>query len=313
MTDVVPARKILVTGANGFLGSAVVEALLSSGKTVRAAVRRSDIVLPSNCEKIVVGVLSESTDWRAAVKDVDCIFHIAGRAHVLRENSNDPLAEFRAVNRDATLKLAEAAEAASVRRMIFLSSIGVNGGETHGSPFTSTDPVAPHSDYAVAKAEAEEGLHAFTQTAKLEIVTIRPPLIIGKGAKGNLATLFRAIGKGIPLPLASVNRNRRDFVSVENLVSLLLVAAEHPDAPGRIFLASDGQPISTRQLVEHLGALSGTKPRLLPFPPSILKLLLGVLGRKQMASQLLGDLEVDISATREVLGWSPAPVYRKDI
>lgn len=298
----------LVTGANGFLGGAMVDALLASGVPVRAALRRSDTTWTKACEKIVVGDLSKSTDWRAAVEGIDCIFHIAGRAHVLNDRSGDPLAEFRAVNRDATLGLAEAAEAASVRRMVFVSSIGVNGGLTHGKPFTARDRAAPHSSYAIAKWEAEKQLLEFADNTGIEIVIVRPPLIVGRGAKGNLATLSKAIEQGVPLPLASVTNNRRDIVSLENLVSLLLAAARHPDAPGQTFLASDGQPISTRELIEHLARLAGAKARLFPFPPVLLEKLLYLLGRRQMASQLLGNLEIDISETCRVLGWSPAPV-----
>jgi nucleoside-diphosphate-sugar epimerase len=302
------ADVILVTGASGFLGSALVDRLLRSSRNVRAAVRAQASVISGNAEKLVIGDLAEAADWAQALQGVDAIIHVAGRAHVLKETAKNPLELFRVVNRDATLALARAAAAAGVRRFIFISSIGVNGGETHGRGFCAEDPPAPHSDYAIAKWEAEEGLAAIGCDSAMEIVVIRPPLILGKDPKGNLATLNRAIDMGLPLPFGLAVRNRRDFVSRANLVNLIELTIDHPAAAGQTFLASDGQAISTRTLVEHLARLRGRKTILLPIPAFLLSLLLNLLRRRAMASQLLGDLEIDIGHTRKQLGWQPTPM-----
>lgn len=302
-----PAGPILVTGATGFLGRALVERLARNGYAVRAAVRNDTGGWPEDVSPVVVGDLCGSTDWTAALADVDCVVHSAARAHVLRETAADPLAGFRRVNTDGAVALGRQAAEAGVRRLVFISSIGVNGGETHGRPFTASDEPAPHSPYAVSKLEAEQGLAAVSGATGLEVVTIRPPLVIGPNPKGNLATLRRAIRRGLPLPFGLVTGNRRDLVSLDVLCDLIETCIAHPAAVGRTFLVSDGAPVSTRRLLEDIGAMDGRKPRLLPAPPLLLSILLGLLGKTSLRAQLLGDLEVDIAPTRDTLGWTPSP------
>lgn len=301
----VAADRILVTGATGFLGRAVVDHLAARGRKVRAAVRRGEGDWPAGVEAVAVGDLSAATDWSAALRDVDAIVHCAARAHVLKEASSDPLAEFRAVNTDATLVLARQAAAAGVRRLVFISSIGVNGAATTGRPFRHDDPPQPHSPYAVSKHEAEQGLHAIAAETGLQVVVIRPPLIVGPEPKGNLATLERVIGKGLPLPFGLATRNRRDLVSLGTLCDLIGTVVGHPAAAGETFLASDGEPISTRTLLERMAAARGRPLTLLPVPPALLALPLKLTGKGAMAAQLFGDLEVDIGHTRRTLGWTP--------
>ncbi|MCS6627374.1 NAD-dependent epimerase/dehydratase family protein [Roseibacterium beibuensis] len=301
------AGPILVTGATGFLGRALVERLASDGHEVRAGVRRDPGGWPGGVSPVVVGDLSGSTDWSVALAGVDCVVHCAARAHVLNETAADPLAEFRRVNTDGAIALGRQAAKAGVRRLIFISSIGVNGAETHGRPFTAADAPAPHSPYAVSKLEAEQGLAAVAAATGLEVATIRPPLVTGPDPKGNLATLRRAIRRGLPLPFGLVTGNRRDLVSLDVLCDLIETCIRQPAAAGRTFLVSDGAPVSTRRLLEDIGAMEGRKPRLLPVPPSLLSMLLGALGKASLRSQLLGDLEVDIAATRGTLGWTPSP------
>lgn len=296
---------ILVTGATGFLGSAVVGQLTGHGRRVRIAVRQDPDGKADHIEAVSVGDLSTTTDWTMALKEVDVVIHCAARAHVLTEQAADPLAEFRRVNSGATLTFARQAAASGVRRFIFISSIGVNGSETRGRGFRHDDPPHPHSPYAVSKHEAEQGLHAIAAETGLEVVIIRPPLILGPDARGNLATLNAAIDKGLPLPFDMVTKNRRDFVSLDTLCDLITVAVDHPAAPGGTFLVSDGEAISTRTLLEQMAAARGRSLRLLPVPPALLVLALGLIGRKAMAAQLFGDLEVDISHTRRTLDWSP--------
>lgn len=293
-------RTILVTGATGFLGRAVVEHLIGRGRAVRAAVRQD-----AGPGAVAVGDLSGATDWSAALIGVDTVVHCAARAHVLNETSDNPLAQFRAVNTEATVALARQAAAAGVRRFVFISSIGVNGAETHGAPFRHDDPPHPHSPYAVSKHEAELALHAVAAETGLEVVIIRPPLITGPDPKGNLATLNRVIAKGLPLPFGLVTKNRRDLVSRDTLCRLIDTVIDHPAAAGQTFLVSDGAPVSTRALLEQMAAAQGRSITLLPVPPALLALPLKLLGKGAMASQLFGDLEVDIAHTRQTLGWAP--------
>ncbi|GAA0645393.1 NAD-dependent epimerase/dehydratase family protein [Brevundimonas lenta] len=300
-----PVKKILVTGATGFLGRAVVDHLLDRGRTLRAAVRRELGLCPRGVEVVAVGDLSEATDWTAALVDVDAVVHCAGRAHVLRETADDPLVEFRAVNTAATLALARQAAQAGVRRLIFISSIGVNGAETSGRGFRHDDPPNPHSPYAVSKAEAEEGLTAIADETGLEVVIIRPPLITGRDPKGNLATLNSILAKGLPLPFGLATKNRRDLVSREVLSDLIDVVIDHPEAAGQTFLVSDGAPVSTRALLEQMAAAEGRSLTLLPVPTALMSMPLKMAGKGAMASQLFGDLEVDIEHTKATLNWSP--------
>jgi nucleoside-diphosphate-sugar epimerase len=291
---------ILVTGATGFLGEAMVERLIASGRSVRGVVRADP-----GPGAVAVGDLSADTDWSAALQGVDTVVHCAARAHVLKEATDNPLPLFRAVNTEATTALAQQAAAAGVRRFIFISSIGVNGAETHGRPFRHDDPPHPHSPYAVSKHEAEMALTAIAAQTGLEVVIIRPPLITGPDPKGNLATLNRFIDKGLPLPFGLATKNRRDLVSRDTLCRLVEAVIDHPAAAGQTFLVSDGRPVSTRELLEQLAQARGRTLTLLPVPPALLTPPLKLLGKGAMASQLFGDLEVDITHTRQTLGWAP--------
>ncbi|NJC41290.1 nucleoside-diphosphate-sugar epimerase [Brevundimonas alba] len=297
--------KVLVTGATGFLGGAVVARLVADGRPVRAAVRQAGAPMPAGVETVSVGDLGPDTDWAEALSGVETVIHCAARAHVLRETAGDPLAEFRRVNADGAVALGRQAAVAGVRRLIFISSIGVNGAETRGEPFRPIDTPRPHSPYAVSKHEGELGLAEAAATTGLELVIIRPPLITGPDPKGNLGTLARFIARGLPLPFALATRNRRDLVSRETLADLIAICIDHPAAAGQTFLVSDGAPVSTRRLLEDMAADMGRPLRLLPVPTGLLALALKLAGRSAMSAQLFGDLEVDIAHTRDTLGWTP--------
>lgn len=295
--------RVAVTGADGFIGKAVVTALRANGRVVVPLVRAFGPSNPIGAR--ATGDISGAVDWLPLINDVAVVVHCAARAHVLREEAADPLTAFRSVNRDASLALAKAAAALGVRRFIFLSSIGVLGGETRERPFRAGDPIAPHSSYAVAKAEAESGLAEIAAETGMELVVIRPPLVLGPGAKGNLGALASAMRRGIPLPLGLITDNRRDLVSLEALVDLVNVCIDHTAVAGEIIHVSDGAPLSTRRIAEQVAQVEGLRPRFLRVPPALLAAALGFVGRSALRSQLLGNLEVDIEPTRERLGWSP--------
>lgn len=294
---------VLVTGANGFVARALIARLRADGVAVRGTARR--LVGPSPPWPVVaIGDMSGATDWRPGLDGVDTVIHCAARVHMLRDDAADPLAAFRRVNVDATVALARQAVTAGVRRLIFVSSIGVNGAETFDVPFRADDPPAPHSPYAVSKREAEAALRHIEASLGLPVVVVRPPLVYGPDAPGNFATLIRAVDRGLPLPLAAV-RNRRSFVAVDNLVDLLAVALAHPAAPGQTWLVSDGDDLSTPDLIRRIARALGRHARLWPIPPALLRRSLTLAGRSDLGQSLCGSLLLDIGATRRGLGWQP--------
>jgi nucleoside-diphosphate-sugar epimerase len=304
-----PSRFALVTGGTGFVGGALVQRLAADGWQVRAAVRHESQIVSGANSYSIVGDINGSTDWTEAVTGVDAVFHLAGRAHVLRESASNPLSTFRAVNRDATIGLADAAKNAGCRRFLFVSSIGVNGNETHGKAMRASDKPAPHSPYAISKLEGERALAALTETGTMAHVVVRPPLILGPDPKGNLGSLLKAVRWGLPLPFGLVTDNRRDLVSRDTLVDLLVVAATHPAAAGATLLVSDGVSRSTRAIVEELARHDGRTPRFIPVPARLLAGALRLIGRSSLAAQLCGDLEVDMAPTCQSLGWLPPALH----
>ena len=294
---------VLVTGANGFVGSAFCSEALARDLTVRG-VSRSPVDLPMRVENLVVGSFDCNTVWRESLAGCDAVVHLAARAHVMQEAAKDPLAEFRRVNVQGTLNLAWQAATAGVRRFVFISSIGVNGAETFQRPFTAQDVAAPHSPYAVSKYEAELGLQTLAAETGLEVVIIRPPLVYGPSAPGNFGSLMRWLQRGVPLPLGAIH-NQRSLVALDNLVDLIMLCLTHPAAANQTFLVSDGENVSTSELLRRMGQAMGRPARLLPVPESWLKLAAAMVGKPDVAQRLCGSLQVDISKTRELLGWVP--------
>ena len=230
--------------------------------------------------------------------------HCAARAHIMRDEALDPLAEYRRVNVDGTLALARQAAAAGVKRFVFISSIGVNGGQTFGKPFTEEDTPQPEEPYALSKWEAEQALQTLAADSDMELVVIRPPLVYGSNAPGNFGRLINAVRRGMWLPLGAVH-NRRTLVALDNLVDLILLCSHHPAAAGQIFLAGDGEDLSTTQLLRGLGDAMGRSARLLPIPVAFMALGAGLLGKKGLVNKICGDLQVDITKARDLLGWNP--------
>lgn len=294
---------VLVTGANGFLGRAVCTGLDKRGFAVRRAVR-------ANAERksveIAVGEIGPTTDWIRALAGVGCVIHCAGRAHVMVDTALNPLNAFRMVNTAGTLNVARQAADTGIKRFIFVSSVKVNGDVTlPGLPFKADEPTQPIDFYGISKCEAEEGLRQLSQETGLEVVIVRPPLIYGPWAKANFAAMMRALDKGMPLPLGAVIHNRRSLVALDNLVDLLVTCIDHPAAANQTFLASDGEDLSTSDLLRRMGLALGKPARLLPVPPSLLQFGANLLGKGDVAQRLLGSLQVDITKTRQLLSWTP--------
>lgn len=296
---------VLVTGANGFVGAPLCARLAAQGLRVRAAVRSTSNA-PAGAEVVQSGDLEAGTDWSAALKDVSEVVHLAARVHVMNEASADPLGAFRRVNVDGTASLARQAARAGVRRFVYMSSIKVHGEHTSpGQAFRAGDLPAPRDSYGVSKMEAEQALRQIASETGMELVIVRPPLVYGPGVRANFAFLMRWLVRGVPLPLASITTNRRSLVALENLIDLVSTCLSHPLAAGETFLISDGEDLSTAELLIRLGRALGHPARLFPVPSGVLKLGATVLGRPGVHQRLCGSLQVDIGHTRECLGWTP--------
>ena len=298
--------KVLVTGANGFVGHAVLLRLNGmSGMTAMGSVRRAGKVADAGVQLVTVGELSAQTDWSVALAGGQAVVHTAARVHVMQEAATDPLEEFRRVNVQGTLNLARQAAAAGVRRFVFVSSIKVNGEATQrGRPFTAADAPAPLDAYGVSKMEGEQGLRELAVLTGMEVVIIRPTLVYGPGVKANFAAMMRWLQRGVPLPLGAIH-NQRSLVSLDNLVDLLVTCVTHPAAANQTFLVSDGENVSTSELLRRMGLAMGRPARLIPVPASWLKLAATMVGKPDVAQRLCGSLQVDIEKTRRLLGWSP--------
>ena len=296
--------RILSTGSTGFVGKALMSALRTKRYQISAPTRaQSDFSRSSN--SFVVGEINAATSWSTALHGADAVIHLAARVHVMRDTAIDPLAEFRSVNTEGTLNLARQAAAAGVRRFIFLSTIGVNGNSTsHGKIFTETSASLPHDPYSVSKHEAEVGLRAISKSTGMEIVIIRPTLVHGSKAPGNFGKLTRLVARGLPLPLASIE-NRRSLVGIDNLVDFIITCLEHPAAANETFLVSDGEDLSTPDLIRRMARAMDRPARLLPVPKSVLMAAAAMLSKRDMAQRLCGSLQVDISKSRALLGWNP--------
>lgn len=296
-------ERLVVTGANGFVGRALCAGAVARDSTVRG-ITRFTCDLPCGCENFVVGNMDERTDWRGALEGSKVVIHLAARVHVMADTAENPLDEFRRINVLGTLNLARQAAAAGVRRFVFISSIGVNGAGTFQRPFTAQDVAAPHSLYAVSKYEAELGLQALAAETGMGVVIIRPPLVYGSNAPGNFGSLVRWLKRGLTLPLGAIH-NQRSLVALDNLVDLIVTCIDHPAAANQTFLVSDGEDVSTTELLRRMGRAMGKPARLLPVPASWLQVAAALVGKRDVAQRLCGSLQVDIEKTRQLLGWSP--------
>ena len=296
--------KFLVTGANGFVGRSLCAELLLQGYKVKAAVRFASALI-EGVELAVVGAIDFEMDWSTALQDVDVVVHLAARVHVMHDTSADPLMAFRDVNLKGTMNLARQAEAAGVSRFVFISSIKVSGELTQARrAFTEAEAPNPQDAYGVSKHEAEMGLRQLALDSCMTVVIIRPPLVYGPGVKANFAALMRAVKLGWPLPLGAVH-NQRSLVALDNLVDFIITCIIHPLAANQTFLVSDGQDLSTTELVCGMAHAAGMPARLLPVPVWALQAGASLLGKGDAVQRLCGNLQVDISKARTLLGWVP--------
>jgi nucleoside-diphosphate-sugar epimerase len=297
---------ILVTGANGFVGSSLTRRLIrDSAIDVVAAVRSSANPICSNLNVIAVGDLSPTNDWSQALAGVTMIVHTAARVHIIRNHDANPLAEYRFTNVEGTLNLARQAARSGVKRFVFISSIKVNGEQTFGlTAYTPDDVPSPRDPYAISKMEAEYGLRDLAMEGGMDVVIVRPPLVYGTGAKANFRALMLWLHRGIPLPLGAIH-NLRSLVALDNLVDMLVTCLMHPLARNQTFLVSDDEDVSTTELLTRLARALNRSARLIPVPERLLTLVATLLGGKSLSQRLCGSLRVDISKTRRLLGWSP--------
>lgn len=298
-------KSLFITGATGFVGRALLEKISDcADKDITVATR---IKAPTFLQypNYFITNLNSDTDWRGGLQNKDVVIHAAARVHVMNDSASDQLEEYRSVNVEGTLRLARQAAMSGVRRFIFISSIKVNGECTrNGVCFTADDSPSPSDFYGQSKAEAEKELRELAAESGMEVVIIRPPLVYGRGVKGNFETMLKIVDKGIPLPLGSV-RNKRSMVAIENLVDLVTVCIDHPLAANEIFLAGDGLDLSTPDFIREIGNAKGKAVRLFSVPQSVLMLGASIIGKRAIAQRVLGSLQVDISKAKELLGWTP--------
>lgn len=294
-------NKILITGYSGFIGSHLLGAL-DSLESVNLLGRS----VPFQCNKYLKASIDAKSDYSSVLENIEVIIHIAARVHVMNDISLDPLTEFRAVNTAGTINLARQAVKAGVKRFIFVSSIKVNGESTEiGKPFTESDDRCPKDFYGQSKSEAEVQLLDLARQTGLEVVIIRPTLVYGPGVKANFASLLHLVSKGLPLPFGSIRGNKRSLVSVINLVDLIVTCIDHPKAVNQVFLVSDDHDISTAEMVKHMSQALGKSCRLLPVPLWCYRLMGKLTGKMDVVDRLIGSLQVDITHTKNTLGWTP--------
>lgn len=300
--------RVFITGATGFVGKALVTELVADHHQVVAALRKQSTELPMEVEQRLIGdlgFLSESNTIINTLDNIDVVIQTAARVHIMEDKAADPLDEFRKINVNATVALARQAIRAGVKRFIFLSSIKVNGESTDNrQPFSETDEPAPKDAYGQSKLEAEQALFDLGHTTSMEIVIIRPPLIYGPGVKANFASMIKIIKKGLPLPFASVF-NQRSMLAIDNLINFIKSCMVHPAAANQVFLIADGMDVSTTELLQKIAKAFQQSSRLIPVPISLMTFFAKLIGKQNIADRLLGNLQVDISKARYLIGWKP--------
>jgi nucleoside-diphosphate-sugar epimerase len=297
---------IFLTGATGFVGRALVNRFNQSELAV--AVRVHSIELPKNIEQYAVGAIDKSTEWLEIINGVDVVIHAAARVHVMNDDCDDSLAIYREANTASTLNLAKQAAQAGVNRFVFISSINVNGEMTRpGNSFLPEDNHVPTDPYGLSKYEAEQGLLQIAEETGMEVVIVRPPSVYGPGVKANFASMMHWVNKGVPLPFGLID-NQRSLVALDNLVDFIALCADKdlsPKAANEVFLISDGEDVSTAQLLHKVAKAFNKKVLLLPIPVWLMTFMAKLLGKGDVANRLFGSLQVDSSKANDLLDWKP--------
>lgn len=295
----------LVTGATGFIGSALIKRMNKIGIHPRGVVRERAERSLEGCSDTFFANLEQCVDWAAPLHGISVVIHTAARVHVMKEAAKDPLSKFRQINVDGTLELARQASLSGVKRFIFISSIKVNGEKTRpGHPFTERDAAKPDDPYGISKFEAEEGLKQIARQTGMEVVIFRPVLVYGPGVKGNFLSMITWLKKGFPLPFGSI-QNLRSFLAIDNLIDIIMISLHHPSAANETFLVSDGDDLSTTQLLKYTAMAIGVRPILVSIPQFLLYGAFRFFGGMGLADRLCANLQVDITKAQRVLGWSP--------
>lgn len=294
---------VLITGASGFVGRHLLAHLKKCGQLARAIYRSQP--LETACDDFyILPQVDKQTDWADALTGVDVVIHLAARVHVMKDTAVDPLHEFLEVNVHASLNLAKQAAIAGVKRFIYVSSIKVNGEYTESKPYSELDLPNPQDPYGISKWQAEQSLMQLCAELDMELVIVRPPLVYGPGVKANFLNLIKIIDRRIPLPLGSI-RNQRSLLYVGNLVDALILCATHPQAAGETFILSDGEDVSTPQLINKLAGCLHRKFALYRFPLGWMRFLTSLIGKTAAFQRLTSSLQVDSSKIRHMLNWRP--------
>lgn len=313
--------KVLATGATGFVGQALVDNLIDSNCDVTALVRELSTKLPKEIKQVAAGDLRDwsvkppsfKDDMEQALFNIDVVIHLAARVHVMDDSSNNPLTAFRTENHDATMALAKIAAEANVKRFIFISSVKVNGEMTElKKPFTPEDQFVPDDPYGLSKYEAEQGLLALAKETGMEVVIIRPPLVYGPGVRANFESMMKWLNKGVPLPFGAIH-NKRSLVGLDNLVSFITHCIDHPQAANEVFLISDGEDVSTTELLNKVAKSLGKKAWLIPVPVSWMTFAARLIGKEAVANRLFGYLQLDSSKATNLLGWKPVTTMNEQL
>ena len=300
--------RVLLTGGTGFIGAAVAPSLIQRGYKVRALVRGKFHKLGNSVEQVICDLGNLNDVSPNVFTDIDCVIHLAGRAHVMNESASDALSVYRRSNCEFTLNLAHLCSKLGVKRFVFLSSIKVNGEMTSvGSSFKPESGFAASDPYGISKYEAEKGLLELASRSGMEVVIIRPPLVYGPNVKGNLASMISWVRKGVPLPFGLID-NKRSLIALDNLVDFILLCADRKSsssAANQVFVLSDEEDVSTSILLRRIAKAYCVKSRLVPVPVSLMRLAAMLLGRTDLADRLFGNLQVDSSKSRDLVGWQP--------
>lgn len=299
-------KTVLLTGSSGFVGRAILDDLSQRNLfNIRVSTRDSSAKFGPAIESAVINGLSSEQCWSQALEGVDLVVHSAARVHIMNSTGASSMALYREVNVAGTLQLASQAAACGVQRFVFISSIKVNGeGTPPNMPYRADSAPDPVDEYGISKYEAELGLKKIAAETSMQVVIIRPTLVYGPGVKANFLTMMKVIDKGIPLPFGRI-RNQRSFVALDNLVDFVFHCLGHPAAANETFLISDGEDISTSELLRRIAYALGRSSRLFPFPANVIKMLFFIVGKKSLSDRLCDNLQVDITKNRELLGWTP--------